>query len=51
MKKALDITKKVLVGLVVAVAVFMMIFTVISVTTFNRKRLMEMKAAFLSKRY
>ena len=36
MKKALDITKKVLVGLVVAVAVFMMIFTVISVTTFNR---------------
>ncbi len=36
MKKALNIIKRTLVWLVVALAVFMMIFTVISVTTFNR---------------
>ena len=36
MKKALNIAKSVLVWLVVAVAVFMMIFTIVSVTTFNR---------------
>lgn len=36
MKKALSIIKTTLVWLVVALAVFMMIFTVISVTTFNR---------------
>ncbi len=36
MKKALNIVKTTLVWLVVALAVFMMIFTVISVTTFNR---------------
>lgn len=36
MKKALNIVKIVLVWLVVLLAVFMMIFTVISVTTFNR---------------
>lgn len=36
MKKALKIIKTTLVWLVVAVSVFMMIFTVISVTTFNR---------------
>jgi len=36
MKKALGITKRILVWLVVAVAVLMMIFTVISSTTFNR---------------
>ena len=36
MKKALAIIKTALVWLVVALAVFMMIFTVISVTTFNR---------------
>ena len=36
MKKALNIIKTTLVWLVVALAVFMMIFTVISVTTFNR---------------
>lgn len=36
MKKALAIIKTTLVWLVVALAVFMMIFTVISVTTFNR---------------
>lgn len=36
MKKALNIIKTTLVWLVVLVAVFMMIFTVISVTTFNR---------------
>ena len=36
MKKALDILKQIFVWLVVALAVFMMIFTVISVNTFNR---------------
>lgn len=36
MKKALDIIKSVLVWLVVLLAVSMMIFTVVSVTTFNR---------------
>lgn len=36
MKKALNIIKTTFVWLVVALAVFMMIFTVISVTTFNR---------------
>lgn len=36
MKKALSIVKTVLVWLVVAVAVFMMIFTIISVNTFDR---------------
>lgn len=36
MKKALNIIKTTLVWLVVALAVFMMIFTIISVTTFNR---------------
>ena len=36
MKKALSIIKTTLVWLVIALAVFMMIFTVISVTTFNR---------------
>ena len=36
MKKALNIIKTAIVWLVVALAVFMMIFTVISVTTFNR---------------
>lgn len=36
MKKALHIIKNTLVGLLVGLAVFMMIFTVISVTTFNR---------------
>lgn len=36
MKKAFEITKKVLVGLVFCVAVFMMIFTIVSVTTFDR---------------
>ena len=36
MKKALNIIKTVFVGLVVAMAVFMMIFTVISATTFDR---------------
>ena len=36
MKKALNIIKTTLVWLVVLLAVFMMIFTVISVTTFNR---------------
>ncbi len=36
MKKILGIVQKVLVWMVVAVAIFMMIFTVISVTTFNR---------------
>lgn len=36
MKKALNIIKTTIVCLVVALAVFMMIFTVISVTTFNR---------------
>ena len=36
MKKALKIIKTTLVWLVVALAVFMMLFTVISVTTFNR---------------
>ena len=36
MKKALSIIKTTFVWLVVAVAVFMMIFTIISVTTFNR---------------
>ena len=36
MKKALNIIKTALVWLVVLLAVSMMIFTVISVTTFNR---------------
>ena len=36
MKKILGIVQKILVWIVVAIAVFMMIFTVISVTTFNR---------------
>ncbi len=36
MKKALNIVKTTIVWLVVALAVFMMLFTVISVTTFNR---------------
>lgn len=36
MKKALTIIKTTMVWLIVALAVFMMIFTVISVTTFNR---------------
>ena len=36
MSKVLNIIKKILVWLVVAVAVFMMLFTVISVNTFNR---------------
>lgn len=36
MKKALDIIKTIFVWMIVAFAVFMMIFTVISVTTFNR---------------
>ena len=36
MKKALNIIKTTLVWLIVALAVFMMIFTIISVTTFNR---------------
>lgn len=36
MKKALSIIKTTLVWLVVALAVFMMIFTIVSVTTFNR---------------
>lgn len=36
MKKALQIIKTTMVCLIVALAVFMMIFTVISVTTFNR---------------
>lgn len=36
MKKALHITGKILTYLVIAVAIFMMVFTVISVSTFNR---------------
>ena len=36
MKKILNIVKSVVVWLVVAIAVFMMIFTVVSVTSFNR---------------
>ena len=36
MKKALNIIKTTMVCLVVALAVFMMVFTIISVTTFNR---------------
>ena len=36
MKKALGITKKVLVWIVVAVAILMTIFTIVSVTVFNR---------------
>lgn len=36
MKKALNIIKNVLVWLIVAVSVFMMVFTIVSVTTFNR---------------
>lgn len=36
MKKALDIIKTIFVWMIVAFAAFMMIFTVISVTTFNR---------------
>lgn len=36
MKKVFDVTKKVLVGLLFAFAVFMMIFTIVSVTTFDR---------------
>ncbi len=46
MKKALDIIKTILVWLVVAVAVFMMIFTIVSVNTFDRndRALFGMKA-------
>lgn len=36
MKKALNIIKNIIVWLIVAVAVFMMIFTIVSVTTFDR---------------
>ena len=36
MKKAIQIIKTTMVSLIVALAIFMMIFTVISVTTFNR---------------
>ena len=36
MKKALNIVKNALVWLVIAVAVFMMVFTIVSVTMFNR---------------
>lgn len=36
MKKALNIIRNTLVWLVVALAIFMMIFTIVSVTTFNR---------------
>lgn len=36
MKKALNVIKTTLVWLIVALAVFMMIFTIVSVTTFNR---------------
>lgn len=36
MKKALNLIKTTLVWLVVALAIFMMIFTIVSVTTFNR---------------
>ena len=36
MKTALNIIKSVLVWMLVAVSVFMMIFTIVSVTTFNR---------------
>lgn len=36
MKKALNVIKTTIVWLVVALAVFMMVFTVVSVTTFNR---------------
>ena len=36
MKKALNIVKSALVWLVIAVAVFMMVFTIVSVTMFNR---------------
>ena len=37
MKKTLNVIKNVLVWLIVAMAVFMMIFTVVSVTTFDRR--------------
>ncbi|MBQ2863614.1 MAG: signal peptidase I [Clostridia bacterium] len=36
MKKAFDVVKKVAVGIVFCIAVFMMIFTIVSVTTFDR---------------
>ena len=36
MKKALNIAKTIFVWLMVALAVFMMIFTIVSVTTFDR---------------
>ena len=36
MKKALNIVKKILVTLVFLVAVAMMVFTIVSVTTFDR---------------
>ena len=36
MKKAMNIIKNILVWLVVIIAVFMMVFTIVSVTTFNR---------------
>lgn len=36
MKKVLHITKNILVSIISAIAIFMMIFTIISVTTFNR---------------
>ena len=50
MKKALNIIKTTFVWLVVALAVFMMIFTVISVTTFNRndRDLFGYKAYFVN---
>ena len=35
-KKALNVIKNILVILIVAVAVFMMIFTIVSMTTFDR---------------
>ena len=36
MKKALNVIKTTMICLIVALAVFMMIFTIVSVTTFNR---------------
>ncbi|MBE6717889.1 MAG: signal peptidase I [Ruminococcaceae bacterium] len=36
MKKALNITKNIIVWLIVAIAIFMAVFTIISVSTFNR---------------
>ena len=46
MKKTWNIIKNVMVWLVVATAVFMMIFTIVSVTMFNRadRNLFEYKA-------